>query len=118
MTLTAEIVNRPGNFIDGFIRTLPYPYGSGGKIEGVQDEDTAAHIMLEQNIQDLGMDLGDRMRITVELERAENTLWLPPQAIRSFEGAPSWSCKGPPDGGDWMSRWVSAPTKGTRFLMV
>jgi multidrug efflux pump subunit AcrA (membrane-fusion protein) len=32
------------------------------------------------------MALGDRVRITVELERSEDTLWLPPQAVRTFEG--------------------------------
>jgi multidrug efflux pump subunit AcrA (membrane-fusion protein) len=86
ITLTAEVVNRPGQEINGFIRRLPYPYGSGGKIEGVQDEDTSTRITLEKNVQELGMALGDRVRITVELERSEDTLWLPPQAVRTFEG--------------------------------
>ncbi|HQE91926.1 MAG TPA: efflux RND transporter periplasmic adaptor subunit [Anaerolineae bacterium] len=86
MTLTAEIVNRPGELIPGVIRRLPYPYGTGGKIEGVQDEDTSTRITLEKDIHELGMVLGDRVRITVELERAADTLWLPPQAVRTFEG--------------------------------
>ncbi len=86
MALLAEVVNRPGEQIPGIIRLLPYPYGTGGKIEGVQDEDKSTHITLEKNIEELGMATGDRVRITVELERAENALWLPPQAIRTFEG--------------------------------
>ncbi|MBN2389335.1 MAG: secretion protein HlyD, partial [Anaerolineae bacterium] len=28
----------------------------------------------------------DRVRITIELERATDALWLPPQAVRTFEG--------------------------------
>jgi multidrug efflux pump subunit AcrA (membrane-fusion protein) len=30
--------------------------------------------------------LGDLQRVTVVLERKDNVLWLPPQAIRTFEG--------------------------------
>ncbi|HOT92930.1 MAG TPA: efflux RND transporter periplasmic adaptor subunit [Anaerolineae bacterium] len=86
MTLLAEVFNRPGEQIPGTIIRLPYPYGSGGTIEGVQDEDKATHITLEKSPIELGMKVGDRVRITVELERAENTLWLPPQAVRTFEG--------------------------------
>jgi multidrug efflux pump subunit AcrA (membrane-fusion protein) len=86
MALTAEVTNRPGETVDGFIRQLPYPYGGGGNIVGVQDEDEAVHITLAKSFDELGLDLGDRVRITVELERSENTLWLPPQAVRTFEG--------------------------------
>ncbi|MFN2282867.1 MAG: efflux RND transporter periplasmic adaptor subunit [Anaerolineae bacterium] len=86
MVLVAEVVNRPGDQIPGFIRRLPYPYGGGGKIEGVQDEDTSTRIELEQSPIELGMSVGDRVRITIELERATDALWLPPQAVRSFEG--------------------------------
>jgi len=86
MVLLAEVVNRPGDQYPGFIRRLPYPYGGGGKIEGVQDEDTSTRIMLEKSPIELGMRVGDRVRITIELERSADTLWLPPQAVRSFEG--------------------------------
>ncbi len=86
MVVLAEVVNRPGEQIPGTIRVLPYPYGTGGKIAGVQDEDTSVHIVLEKDPKELGMMNGDRVRITVELERSENTLWLPPQAVRTFEG--------------------------------
>jgi multidrug efflux pump subunit AcrA (membrane-fusion protein) len=84
--LLAEVVNRPGDQIPGFIRRLPYPYGGGGKIEGVQDEDTSTRIELETSPIELGMAVGDRVRITIELERSVDTLWLPPQAVRTFEG--------------------------------
>ncbi|MBN2394822.1 MAG: efflux RND transporter periplasmic adaptor subunit, partial [Anaerolineae bacterium] len=58
MVLVAEVVNRPGDQIPGFIRRLPYPYGGGGKIEGVQDEDTSTRIDLEQSPIELGMSVG------------------------------------------------------------
>jgi multidrug efflux pump subunit AcrA (membrane-fusion protein) len=86
MVLLAEVVNRPGEEIPGFIRRLPYPYGGGGKIEGVQDEDTSTRVTLEKSPTELKMAVGDRVRITIELERSTNTLWLPPQAVRTFEG--------------------------------
>ncbi len=84
--LVAEVINKPGEQIPGFIRRLPYPYGGGGKIEGVQDEDASTRIALEKSIDELGMRVGDRMRITIELERSVDALWLPPQAVRTFEG--------------------------------
>jgi multidrug efflux pump subunit AcrA (membrane-fusion protein) len=88
-TVVAEFVNRPGTEYSGFIRRLPYPYGSSGRTEGVQtdDEDQSVRITLE------GVDLtadnyaiSDRLRLSVELERSVNALWLPPQAVRTFEG--------------------------------
>ena len=86
MVLLAEVVNRPTDQHPGFIRRLPYPYGGGGKIEGVQDEDTSTRITLDKTPTELGMAIGDRVRITIELERATDALWLPPQAVRTFEG--------------------------------
>jgi len=84
--LVAEVMNRPGDIVPGFIRRLPYPYGGGGKIEGVQDEDASTRVTLEKSPIELGMKVGERVRLTVELERSVNTLWLPPQAVRTFEG--------------------------------
>jgi multidrug efflux pump subunit AcrA (membrane-fusion protein) len=89
MAVTAEFVNQPGQMWNGVIRRLPYPYGSGGRTEDglLTDEDPSARIMLD------GVDLvagnfqiSDRLRLTTELERSENTLFLPPQAVRTFEG--------------------------------
>ncbi len=90
MPLIAEFVNRPGQQVPGIIRRLPYPYGSSARTEGVEttdDEDKSVRITLE------GVDLtsdqyaiSDRLRLTVELERSVNALWLPPQAVRTFEG--------------------------------
>jgi multidrug resistance efflux pump len=89
MPVVAEFVNDPGKEVPGFIRYLPYPYGSSGKPEDVQagEEDKSVRVTLE------GVDLtgseyaiADRLRLTVELDRSENTLWLPLQAVRTFEG--------------------------------
>ncbi|HNT77683.1 MAG TPA: efflux RND transporter periplasmic adaptor subunit [Anaerolineae bacterium] len=87
MEITAEFVNRPGQEIKGVIRRLPYPYGSTKPADGVTDEDKSARITLT-NPEESGykFSVGDRLRITTELERSENTLRLPPAAVRSFEG--------------------------------
>jgi RND family efflux transporter MFP subunit len=89
MEITAELVNRPGEELSGFIRRLPYPYGSTSVSEdaGSEEEDDSVRItLLDADQEELGYDVADRLRVTVELERSEDTLWLPPQAIRTFEG--------------------------------
>jgi len=87
MEITAEFVNRPGQEIKGVIRRLPYPYGSTKPADGVTDEDKSVRITLT-NPEDSGykFSVGDRLRLTAELERAEGVLRLPPQAVRTFEG--------------------------------
>ena len=89
MPVTAEFVNQPGEMWSGVIRRLPYPYGSGGRTEDglLTDEDASARITLEDvDLSAGGFAISDRLRLTTELERSENTLWLPPQAVRTFEG--------------------------------
>jgi multidrug efflux pump subunit AcrA (membrane-fusion protein) len=86
MPVKATITNRPGEEIAGFIRRLPYPYGGGGRSEGVEEEDESTRITLERLLEELGLEVGDLMRIEVILESKDDVLWLPPQAIRTFEG--------------------------------
>lgn len=87
MPITAEFVNRPGEEYTGVIRRLPYPYSGGSLSEGVDDEDPTTRITLDGvDPVEQGWDIGDRLRITAELERVADTLWLPPQAVRTFEG--------------------------------
>ena len=68
----------------GIIRSLPYPFGSGGSATGLEEEDHATH--LEVDFGDLDIGPGDLVRVTVVLDRREDVLWLPPAAIRTFEG--------------------------------
>ena len=87
MPVVAEFVNRPGEEYAGVIRRLPYPYSGGGLSEVVDDEDKSTRITLEGiDPVEAGWVMGDRLRLTSELERSEGTLWLPPQAVRTFEG--------------------------------
>jgi RND family efflux transporter MFP subunit len=85
MAATAALVSNPGEEIPAEIRQLPYPYGGGGRSQGVGEEDTSTRVALDM---DAGgnLELGDLVRVTVLLERKQDVLWLPPQAIRTFEG--------------------------------
>lgn len=83
------LVGQPGDELTGSIRHLPFPYGSGSLDDsGAQagDEGQSARVSLEQSPLEGGYELGDLVRVTVILERKADVLWLPPQAIRTFEG--------------------------------
>lgn len=86
--MTAEIflTSRPGVTLNGVVRQLPYPYGSGGRGQTVEDLDKSTRVTIEASPDEAGFELGDLVRVTVELERKSDVLWLPPQALRIFDG--------------------------------
>jgi multidrug efflux pump subunit AcrA (membrane-fusion protein) len=88
MPIFATLTRRPGEKIAGYIRRLPYPYGGGGRSTGTEEEkqDTSTRIRLEKTFNELGLEVGDLMTIEVILKKKDNVLWLPPQAVRLFEG--------------------------------
>lgn len=69
----------------GAIRRLPYPYGSGGSAN-LQDQDKSTRVRVDPAAPGAKLALGDLIRATVVLESREDVLWLPPQAVREFEG--------------------------------
>lgn len=81
MEVNAHLSSRPGETYSGTIRYLPY----GVPIEELEEEQTT-RITLDVGSEDLGLETGDLMRVTVVLEHKDDVLWLPPQAIRTFEG--------------------------------
>jgi multidrug efflux pump subunit AcrA (membrane-fusion protein) len=85
MPVVLKMVGRPGQILTGTVRRLPYPYGTGGGAS-VQDLDKSTRVTIDQSAEEIGYSLGDLMQVEVELERKENVLWLPPQAIRVFDG--------------------------------
>lgn len=86
MPATIRLSSRPGVELTGMIRRLPYPYGSGGKGTTVEELDKSTRITVNESLEEAGIELGDLVRVQVELERKDDVLWLPPQAIRMFEG--------------------------------
>jgi RND family efflux transporter MFP subunit len=82
MQVIATLANRPGEEFTGTITRLPYI----GQSTSGEDEDKTTRISLDINPVEAGLEVGDLMRVSVILEYKENVLWLPPQAIRTFEG--------------------------------
>jgi multidrug efflux pump subunit AcrA (membrane-fusion protein) len=80
------LTSRPGVTLNGVVRQLPYPYGSGGRGQTVEDMDKSTRVSIEASPDEENFDLGDLVRVTVELERKADVLWLPPQALRIFDG--------------------------------
>lgn len=75
--------NRPENELTGYIRTLPYPYGGGSGTGSGNNNETIARIAIDQ---DVSLALGELAEVTVILEERDDVLWLPPAAIRRFQG--------------------------------
>jgi len=76
----------PGETLTGSIRRLPYPYGGGGvRTDSTQQADMSTRIEFTDT---KGRDLqvGQLGKVTVVIERHTDTLYLPPAAIRTFEG--------------------------------
>ena len=72
--------NRPGETFDGAVRQLPYPYG-GTTID--TGDDTAAHIEITGEVT---LTVGELATVSIILQQKENVLWLPPAAIRTYQG--------------------------------
>jgi len=73
--------NRPGETFGGTVRQLPYPYG--GTTVDTGDDDTAVHVTVEGQVD---LTLGDLATVSIVLEEKENVLWLPPAAMRTYQG--------------------------------
>ena len=85
MAVEVSLVGRPGEILTGFVRRLPYPFGSGGSGQ-VTELDKSTRLTIDQTAQDEGFELGDLVQVRVQLEHKDSVLWLPPQAIRVFDG--------------------------------
>ena len=84
MTVLVDFFNAPGEPVNGTIRQLPSL--SSTSDDATSEPDSATHIQLAVPPSESGFSLNDRVRITVVLEQKDDVLWLPPQAVRSFEG--------------------------------
>jgi RND family efflux transporter MFP subunit len=78
-----RLLTRPDMLIPASIRRLPAPYGSGGS-GSVQEHDPTTRFQLDVHEQELLP--GAVTSIRIVLERKDNVLVLPPEAIRRFEG--------------------------------
>jgi multidrug efflux pump subunit AcrA (membrane-fusion protein) len=81
---TVSISAFPDQTWTGVVRRLPYPYGAGGGTQGLADEDKSARISMQGDLSSL--ERGDLAHVVIVLEEKEGVLWLPPEAIRTFQG--------------------------------
>jgi len=74
-TLPATIAldYRPGVAVNGLIERLPYPFGVGG--------DPFVYLTVADEEQGK-LRVGGAVQVTVEVDRREAVLWLPPEALR------------------------------------
>jgi len=82
MNVSMVLSQKPEDQITGFIRQMPYPFGSG------PGRDTNKNIYIEMDNPSYAdsMKIGDRFDIELITATSEDTLWLPPAAIREFGG--------------------------------
>jgi hypothetical protein len=81
MPAMVALIARPGVEINGRVRQMP---ATGGLAVGGQNNDL--RVALDASGAEAGYASGDVIRITIVLEQKPDTLWLPPAAIRTFEG--------------------------------
>jgi RND family efflux transporter MFP subunit len=86
MPVTMILSSRPGQLLHGVVRRLPYPFGSGGSGQTIEEKDKSTRVTIEESAADAGYALGDLVRVTAEVERRDNVVWIPPQAVRNFNG--------------------------------
>ena len=79
---TIRLLDRPEQDWSGHVRQLPYPYGGGGG--GQTDGDPATRITLDDP--NVTLEIGELATVIILLEQKDDVLWLPPAAIRSFQG--------------------------------
>jgi len=72
--------------LSGFIRKLPYPYGQSVATSAQSEQDSITWIALNGFLVDAGLKLDDIVAVNVVLQHRDNTLWLPPDAVGTFEG--------------------------------
>jgi RND family efflux transporter MFP subunit len=85
MQAQVTLSRAPGQVFEANIQLLPYPYGTGGGSVKVEDMDPRTHIALLDPEQ-VDLEVGDLVKVTVLVEQSDDAIYLPPAAIRTFEG--------------------------------
>jgi hypothetical protein len=80
MPAIIRLRNRPEQDLIGFVRQLPFIGGS----DATNDDDKAVHVGLQDK--NIALELGELATVIITLKQKDNALWLPPAAIRTFQG--------------------------------
>ena len=86
--MAAQIVpaGAPGVGLVGAVRRLPYPFGGGGDT-AVSDADPSTRIQFDDVAAALTTyQPGDRVTVSIVVTQRNDVLWLPPAAVRDFNG--------------------------------
>jgi multidrug resistance efflux pump len=80
-----SLLSRPDVILPSIIRQMPAPYGSGGSGTVQERDRTTRFKLLDLKGQQVepGVTI---VKIKIVLEHKDTVLWLPPDAIRAFEG--------------------------------
>lgn len=81
MEATVSPLSGMGHEVAGSIRRMPFDSRSTGG-----GEDRTVRVALKGSAVENGYALGSLVNVTVILRRKEDVLWVPPQAIRTFDG--------------------------------
>jgi multidrug efflux pump subunit AcrA (membrane-fusion protein) len=85
MAVEIRPVGGPGESVLGTIRQLPFPFGSSGGASVGQEQSTR----IQFDDMAAGFDnyeSGDRANLSIIVTEREDVLWLPPAAVRDFNG--------------------------------
>jgi multidrug efflux pump subunit AcrA (membrane-fusion protein) len=77
------VPSRPETSFPMTVRQLPYPYGTGAQ---ANEADSIVRISFDDPTQVAELSIGERIEVAILLERHDNVLWVPPAAIREFNG--------------------------------
>ncbi len=83
MPAKAIVPNRPDIDVPMTVRQLPYPFGSGQQSD---EENCNVRVAFNNPNVSSELDPGDRISMIAQLAVKEDVLWLPPAAIREFNG--------------------------------
>jgi HlyD family secretion protein len=74
--------NRPGEDLSAYVRLLPFVGGTDTSTTGSTDK--SVHVALKDA--NVPLEPGELATVLIALEQKEAALWLPPAAIRTFQG--------------------------------
>jgi multidrug efflux pump subunit AcrA (membrane-fusion protein) len=82
MPASVRLRNRPNEDLQAFVRQLPFVGGTDTSTTG--NTDKAVHVALKDT--NVALEPGELATVLITLEQKDNALWLPPAAIRTFQG--------------------------------
>ena len=83
MAALGTIPAQPETIFPMTVRQLPYPYGSGAQ---GNETDSFVRVSFDDPTQAAALSIGERIEVAILLDKHDDVLWLPPAAIREFNG--------------------------------